>query len=102
MLYRTALGSVLRDNRASKGLTLKCIRDKSGLSKSHVSAVERGQKEISSETLERLCNTMRVGVSVVVLQAAERMMLDARIAREVTPRRQLVRAGLAERRTNGL
>ena len=48
---RIALGSVLRSRRAATGRTLSEVAAEAGLSPAHLSEVERGLKEASSEVL---------------------------------------------------
>jgi len=44
----------LRAVRAAKGLTLRTVAQRSGIDPGHLSKVERGQKQLSVESLHRL------------------------------------------------
>jgi transcriptional regulator with XRE-family HTH domain len=48
---RGALGSVLRSHRLAAGRTLSEVAAEAGLSPGHLSEVERGRKEVSTERL---------------------------------------------------
>jgi transcriptional regulator with XRE-family HTH domain len=48
---RSALGSVLRTRRLASGRTLSEVAAEAGLSPAHLSEVERGRKEVSTERL---------------------------------------------------
>jgi|SanBayMetagenome_1026888.scaffolds.fasta_scaffold34835_1 transcriptional regulator with XRE-family HTH domain len=62
MTYRHALGNVIRDTRLEKNLTLRQVSSKGVISLGHLSDVERGRKEASSELL--LCIAYGLGVHV--------------------------------------
>jgi transcriptional regulator with XRE-family HTH domain len=70
MRYRTALGHVLRTVRVEQDRTLRSVCGKH-MSISHLSSVERGRQEISSEMLEQVCERLGVKVSMVVSQASQ-------------------------------
>jgi transcriptional regulator with XRE-family HTH domain len=54
MLWREAAGRVLREERHRQERTLADVAGESGVSTQHLSEVERGRKEASSEVLEAL------------------------------------------------
>lgn len=54
MLYREALGEILREERLGQGMTLRMVAEQSTLALGYLSEIERGQKEISSDLLESL------------------------------------------------
>ena len=60
MTYRHALGNVIRETRIEKNLTLRQVSTKGVISLGHLSDVERGKKEASSELL--LCVAYGLGV----------------------------------------
>src|SRR5690348_3853299 len=59
-LVREALGSVLRSRRAAAGRTLSQIAAEAGLSPAHLSEVERGRKEVSTEKLLAVAHALGV------------------------------------------
>lgn len=66
LLFRQALGTVLRAERMRRGLTLRDISGQARISLGYVSEVERGQKEASSELLAALCEALDVPLSEVL------------------------------------
>jgi transcriptional regulator with XRE-family HTH domain len=52
MKLNTALGSVIRDIRMEKGMTLRDLSNKSFISLGHLSDTERGTKNISPDLIE--------------------------------------------------
>ena len=57
---RQALGSVLRLRRLAAGRTLSEIAAEAGLSPAHLSEVERGRKEVSTERLLAVAHALNV------------------------------------------
>ena len=74
--YRHALGQVLREMRADRGLTLRDVSSKASIALGYLSEVERGQKEISSELLASLAVAFDCGVHELVIAAGYRLGLD--------------------------
>lgn len=73
MLYRHALGEILREQRLSQGMTLRTVSKESTLALGYLSEVERGHKEISSELLRALATGLGVESHDLVMRAALRM-----------------------------
>ena len=73
MRLRTALGSVIRDIRFARGMTLRDVSSRGSVALGYVSEVERGQKEVSSEVLEQIALALSVPVSDLVVEAGRRM-----------------------------
>jgi transcriptional regulator with XRE-family HTH domain len=57
---RGALGSVLRTRRLAAGRTLSEVAAEAGLSPAHLSEVERGRKEVSTERLLAVAHALNV------------------------------------------
>ena len=57
---RTAIGAALRSRRAAAGMSLASLAERANLSAAHVSDVERGRKEISTDRLARACAALEV------------------------------------------
>ena len=64
------VGPVLREIRRSKGLTLGEVASDAGLSVSHLSLIERDEREPSLSALDALGAALGVPPAVVVLLAA--------------------------------
>jgi transcriptional regulator with XRE-family HTH domain len=71
MLYRVALGEVLRELRTEQRKTLTDLSPY--LSVSYLSQVERGQKEVSSELLSTIAGGLGMSVSEIVILAGWKM-----------------------------
>lgn len=69
-VMRDYLGATLRKVRQSKKLRL---RDIDGVSLGYVSEIETGKKEVSSEILEALCDSIGVKMSDVLRETADRL-----------------------------
>lgn len=50
----------LRAVRVAKGLTLRAVAQRSGVDPGHLSKVERGEKQLSIESLYRLANVLEL------------------------------------------
>ena len=57
---RLALGSILRTRRLAAGRTLTEVAAEAGLSPAHLSEVERGRKEVSTERLLAVAHALNV------------------------------------------
>jgi transcriptional regulator with XRE-family HTH domain len=57
---RGALGSVLRSHRVAAGRTLSQVAAEAGLSPAHLSEVERGRKEVSTERLLAVAHALNL------------------------------------------
>ena len=63
MLLRELIGRVLRRVRLDQGKTLREVADAAGVSVGHLSEVERGRKEPSSEVLASICRALGLALS---------------------------------------
>lgn len=59
------LGDQLRDMRAKKGLTLKQVAKKGGVSEKYLDEVERGNRIINDATAQRLLKAMGMGEDMI-------------------------------------
>lgn len=57
---RSALGSTLRSRRLGAGLSLAALAQRAELSAAHISDVERGVKDLSSDRLARACAALEM------------------------------------------
>lgn len=73
MLFREALGEVLREARLAKGMTLRQASAKGCMALGYLSEIERCQKELSSEPLRSLTNGLGIPTHEVVFKAGLRM-----------------------------
>jgi transcriptional regulator with XRE-family HTH domain len=70
MLYRIALGHALRTERNKQGLSLRAVC-KGYVSIAHLSDVERGRQEISSELLVEVCKGLNVPIHAILEQTVQ-------------------------------
>ena len=73
MLIREQLGGVLRDIRKDLGMTLGDVRDGARVSPAHLSELERGKTEPSSEIIRTLTDFYEVSQAAVFREVATRM-----------------------------
>jgi transcriptional regulator with XRE-family HTH domain len=73
MLYRHALGEVLRERRKELGYTLRRVSNTGIIALGYLSEVERGHKEISSEILETVAEGLRTNVHTLIIEAGFKM-----------------------------
>lgn len=69
MKLRVAMGQVTRDIRLAKKLTMREVTEKAGMSLSHLSDIEHGHKEASSEIWECVARGLGVSLSMIVVEA---------------------------------
>ena len=79
MLLREAIGENLKAERISQDRGLKDVSTLAFMSMSYLSEVERGMKEISSEILENVCNSLNITVSELLTRVASDMELFDRV-----------------------
>lgn len=78
MLMREAVGYTIREIRTGKGLYGTTVASLANVSVGHLCNVEYGQKEMSSELLERVASALGVTVGEILTRAGTVMTeLDA-------------------------
>jgi len=80
---RQALGGILRARRLAEGRTLSEVAAEAGLSPAHLSEVERGRKEVSTERLLAVAHALNVPPAEVYADLAR--MLGAGPERPAWP-----------------
>lgn len=89
-LLRTALGEVLRRERARQRRTLLDVADRARVSVPYLSEVERGRKEASSEVLAAVCAALGLELSDALALTA-RELATGRAVRGRARRLEVVR-----------
>ena len=79
-VVRIALGSVLRSRRVAAGRTLSEIAAEAGLSPAHLSEVERGRKEVSTERLLAVAHALDVSPAGMYAELARMLGAEAGVA----------------------
>ena len=73
---RAALGSILRSRREATRRTLSEVAAEAGLSPAHLSEVERGRKEVSTERLLALAHALGVRPAEIYADLARLLGAD--------------------------
>lgn len=60
LAIRTAIGAALRQRRLAGEMSLATVAERAGLSAGHISEVERGVKDLSTDRLARACAALEV------------------------------------------
>ena len=68
-LLRELLGQALRSRRRKHGRTLADVAAQAGVSMQHLSDVERGRKDASSEMLAAICGALGTSVAELMIAA---------------------------------
>ncbi|MHB1802424.1 MAG: helix-turn-helix domain-containing protein, partial [Actinomycetes bacterium] len=79
-LLRHQIGDVLRERRPEQARTLREVSAAARVSLGYLSAVERGQKEASSELLGAICGALGVPLSWVLREVSDRLAMDESLA----------------------
>jgi len=79
MLLREVVGENLKAERISQGRGLRDVSESAFMSVGYLSELERGLKEVSSEVLERICNSLNIPISELLVRVAADMELFDRV-----------------------
>lgn len=69
-LLRNSVGEEIRRRRVQNQKTLRSLSRESAISLGHLSEVERGIKEPSSEILNAICKSLGIPISELILGVA--------------------------------
>lgn len=64
-VYRR-LGANVRALRHARGWTQDDLADKSGLHRAHVGEIERGQTNVTLQTIKTLADTLKVSITALI------------------------------------
>lgn len=67
-----AAGEALREWRAARGLTLQEVADKTGISKSYLSAIELGKSSPTVRTLEEIAKALGADLNLFLTKPRRR------------------------------
>ena len=70
------VGKVIASFRKQRGISQEVLSGLADLGRSHLSAIERGQRKPTLETFYRLCNAMDLKMSDVILRLEEEIGQD--------------------------
>ena len=66
MLDPKAVGRVIQKTREEKGLSQEVVSGLADIGRTHLSAIERGERKPTLETLYRLANALDVNMSDII------------------------------------
>jgi transcriptional regulator with XRE-family HTH domain len=89
---RLAIGNALRNRRVEGGLSLAALAERADLSTGHLSDVERGVKEISTDRLARACAALDMPPAELFAQVSVDLAEPTRISPRPAPRARLVQS----------
>lgn len=72
------VGKVISYYRAEKGLSQEVLSGLADIGRTHLSAIERGERKPTLETLYRICTALDVKMSTVMLRIEEEIDLQKR------------------------
>ncbi|MBQ7302163.1 MAG: helix-turn-helix transcriptional regulator [Clostridia bacterium] len=68
------VGQVIASFRKQKGVSQEVLSGLADIGRSHLSAIERGERKPTLETLYRICTALDVKMSTVVLRLEEKLV----------------------------
>ncbi|WP_348623984.1 helix-turn-helix transcriptional regulator [Paenibacillus peoriae] len=78
---RNSVGERIRTIRKAKGLTQQQLAELSGLDDAYIGSVERGERNFSIDTLEKVLTSLNVSISELMF-SKEHMTTDETIRQE--------------------
>ena len=67
------VGKIIAQFRQKRGLTQEVLSGLSDIGRTHLSAIERGERKPTLETLYRISNALDVPMSTIILELEHRM-----------------------------
>ena len=77
-LDSVVVGQVIAYFRQQSGMSQEVLSGLAGIGRSHLSAIERGERKPTLETFYRICTTMNVKMSTVVRKLEEELEKEER------------------------
>ena len=71
MLDATVVGRVIQDYREQKGLSQEVVSGFADIGRTHLSAIERGERKPTLETYFRICDALQVRPSEMMAKIEE-------------------------------
>ena len=68
MLDPVKVGNVIAEFRNKKNVSQEVLSGLAGIGRSHLSAIERGERKPTLETLYKICSALNVKMSDVIIQ----------------------------------
>jgi transcriptional regulator with XRE-family HTH domain len=73
----SALGSNIRAERCRRGYSQEALAEKSGLHRTYIGVVERGEKNITIFNCSKIANALQVTLSDLIRRAEDSFLLPA-------------------------
>lgn len=73
MLDSKIVGSVIAEFRKKKGVSQEVLSGLSDIGRTHLSAIERGERKPTLETLYRICVALDVKMSEVIIEIENKL-----------------------------
>lgn len=73
MLDSVAVGRTVAFFRKQKGISQEVLSGLADIGRSHLSAIERGERKPTLETLYRICSALNIKMSTFVLKLEENL-----------------------------
>ena len=73
MLNPHIVGEVIAEYRADKGMSQEVLSGLAGIGRSHLSAIERGERKPTLETLYRLSLALDIKMSILINSIEDRL-----------------------------
>lgn len=67
------VGEVIAENRKKKGISQEVLSGLADIGRTHLSAIERGERKPTLETLYRIANALNMKMSELVVQIEEKI-----------------------------
>lgn len=67
------VGEVIAEKRKEKGISQEVMSGLADIGRTHLSAIERGERKPTLETLYRLANALDINMSDIVLEIEKRL-----------------------------
>ena len=67
------VGAAIADMRSKKGVSQEVLSGLAGIGRTHLSAIERGERKPTRETLYKLAGALGVKMSEIVTEIEERL-----------------------------
>lgn len=75
MLDSEAVGRAIAYFRKEKGISQEVLSGLAAIGRSHLSAIERGERKPTLETLYRVCSALNIKMSTVIMKIEEELDL---------------------------
>ena len=75
LLDSKIVGEVISEIRKSKGISQEVLSGLAGMGRTHLSAIERGERKPTLETLFRISEALDIKMSEIVIEIEKRLQL---------------------------